>query len=77
VADVTRPGPTVRVRATVSTVEGDHGVEDRVAAEEPLELRLAGPGQPPARAWVTLRTPGLVFELAAGWVVHVCLALTD
>ena len=76
-ADVVRPGPTVRVRATVSTPEGEREVEDRVAAEEPLELRLAGPGRPAARAWVTLRTPGHDFELAAGWVVHEGLASPD
>jgi len=77
VADVTRPGPTVRVKATISTPEGDRVVEDRVAAEEPLELRLASPGQPASRAWVTLRTPGHDFELAAGWVVHEGLARPD
>ena len=76
-AEVTRPGPTVRVHATASTPDGDRDVEDRVAAEEPLELRLAGPDQPAARAWVTLRTPGHDFELAAGWVVHEGLARPD
>lgn len=44
--------------------------EDRVAAEEPLELRLGWPGTAPDRVWVTMRTPGHDFELAAGWVVH-------
>ncbi len=44
--------------------------EDRVAAEEPLELRLGWPGTPPHRVWVTMRTPGHDFELAAGWLVH-------
>ena len=46
-ADVTRPGPTVRVHATVSTPDGDRDVEDRVAAEEPLELRLAASSTEP------------------------------
>lgn len=44
--------------------------EDVVAAEEPLELRVAWPGSPARRAWVTMRTPGHDFELAAGWMVH-------
>ena len=65
-----RPGPTVRVRVT-ETVGSDHRVhEDRLVTEEPLELRLTWPGSPPARAWVTMRTPGHDFELAAGWATH-------
>jgi FdhD protein len=44
--------------------------EDRVATEEPLEIRLAWPGAAARRAWVTMRTPGHDFELAAGWLVH-------
>jgi FdhD protein len=52
-------------------VEGDErGHEDTVAAEEPLEIRLEWPGSGPQRAWVTMRTPGHDFELAAGWAVH-------
>jgi FdhD protein len=44
--------------------------EDRVATEEPLEIRLAWPGAAARRAWVTMRTPGHDFELAAGWLLH-------
>lgn len=51
--------------------------EDVVAAEEPLEIRLAWPGSPARRAWVTMRTPGHDFELAAGWVVHEGLVARD
>ena len=40
--------------------------EDRLATEEPLELRLAWPGRPAERFVVTMRTPGHDFELAAG-----------
>jgi FdhD protein len=35
-----------------------------------LEIRLTWPGAAARRAWVTMRTPGHDFELAAGWVVH-------
>ncbi len=48
--------------------------EDRVATEEPLEVRLAWPGAEARRVWVTMRTPGHDFELAAGFLVHEGLA---
>ncbi|MGL5826932.1 MAG: formate dehydrogenase accessory sulfurtransferase FdhD [Nocardioides sp.] len=65
-----RPGPTVRVRVDELTATGDRSREDRLATEEPLEIRLAWPGQPPHRVWVTMRTPGHDFELAAGYLMH-------
>lgn len=73
-----RPGPTVR--AQVVEVRGDTVLrhEDRLATEEPLEIRLASPGSPAQRLAVTMRTPGHDFELAAGWLVHEqILAATD
>jgi FdhD protein len=65
-----RPGPTVRVSVRELTSTGEVEHEDRLATEEPLEIRLAWPGVPAHRVWVTMRTPGHDFELAAGWLVH-------
>ncbi len=69
-----RTGPVSRVRVTDFAGGADAPEplerEDVVAAEEPLELRVAWPGVPARRAWVTMRTPGHDFELAAGWFVH-------
>jgi FdhD protein len=39
---------------------------DRLVTEEPMEVRVAGPGQEPAPFAVAMRTPGSDFELAAG-----------
>ncbi len=73
---VERPGPTARVRVEEHVGDDVRRHEDRVAAEEPLELRLAWPGTPAHRVWLTMRTPGHDFELAAGWVVHEGIAAT-
>jgi FdhD protein len=56
------------------TTAGERHHEDRLATEEPLEIRLAWPGARARRVWVTMRTPGHDFELAAGWLVHEGLA---
>ncbi|MBZ5738951.1 formate dehydrogenase accessory sulfurtransferase FdhD [Nocardioides mangrovi] len=72
-----RPGPTVRTRVHELTGDGERHHEDRLATEEPLEIRLAWPGAPARRVWVTMRTPGHDFELAAGWLVHEGLATPD
>ncbi len=42
--------------------------EDRLATEEPLEIRLGWPGRPAERLTVTMRTPGHDFELVAGFL---------
>lgn len=62
-----RPGPSVRVRVQEYAGEGPpRRHEDRLATEEPLEVRLAWPGHRAERIGVTMRTPGHDFELAAG-----------
>ena len=71
-----RPGPTVRTRVHELTDDGERRHEDRLATEEPLEIRLAWPGAAPRRVWVTMRTPGHDFELAAGWLLHEGLVRT-
>jgi FdhD protein len=65
-----RPGPSTRVKVT--ELRGDQRIqhEDRLATEEPLEVRLASPGVPARRVGITMRTPAHDFELAAGWLVH-------
>jgi FdhD protein len=57
-------------RARVRAIAGGHVHEraDRLATEEPMEIRAAGPGQTPVSVAVTMRTPGGDFELAAGFL---------
>jgi FdhD protein len=42
---------------------------DKVVTEEPMEIRLHGPGQEPEPLAITMRTPGNDFELAVGFCV--------
>jgi FdhD protein len=61
--------PSSDTRTTVTRVEGDSVAtrSDRVATEEPLEMRLRS-GAARATVAVTMRTPGSDFELAAGFL---------
>jgi FdhD protein len=60
---------TTRVRVTA--LDGDRARErpDRIVTEEPMEIRVHGPGQEPRPLVVTMRTPGNDFELATGFCV--------
>lgn len=57
------PTEVLRVRSS-----GAELFRDVVAVEEPLEIRVAGPGAPPDRVAVTMRTPGHDEELAVGFL---------
>jgi FdhD protein len=67
------PEPSLERRATraritayrAGTVESR---DDRLAGEEPLAIRAAGPGQEPVDVAITMRTPGHEAELAAGFL---------
>ena len=63
--------PVRRPTAATQVLEVDgntsHRRPDRLVTEEPLELRVHGPGEEPTALVVTMRTPGNDFELAAGF----------
>src|SRR5262249_3359307 len=56
---------------SVRAVDGGRTRErsDRLVTEEPMEIRVHGPGQEPAPLVVTMRTPGNDFDLAVGFCI--------
>jgi FdhD protein len=64
-----RPGTTVETE--IISYDGDAVAQryDRLATEEPLEIRMRAGGQTRTVA-ITMRTPGADFELAAGFLFN-------
>jgi FdhD protein len=62
-----RPGSSVSARVGAFDGGGSRSRSDRLATEEPLEIRLLV-GRSRRTAAVTMRTPGADFELAAGFL---------
>jgi FdhD protein len=56
----------VRITAIQGGVRSER--PDTVATEEPMEIRVGGPGQEAQAVAVTMRTPGGDYELAAGFL---------
>ncbi len=65
-SDVRRNVTGVRVVAFNDGVRSER--PDRLATEEPMEIRVGGPGREARSIAVTMRTPGADFELAAGFL---------
>src|SRR4051795_8776481 len=66
VAAPARPTSTSRVRVLNVEDGARRRRSDRLATEEPMEIRVDEPGGAQRTVAVTMRTPGHDFELAAG-----------
>ena len=64
-----RPGTSVETRIAAYDRGELHDRYDRLATEEPLEIRLRAGGKQQTVA-ITMRTPGNDFELAAGFLFN-------
>ncbi|MCJ7709709.1 MAG: formate dehydrogenase accessory sulfurtransferase FdhD [Chloroflexi bacterium] len=67
------PDPSLERRATRAVITAYRAGraetrEDRLSGEEPMAIRVCGPGQAPVDVAVTMRTPGNEAELAAGFL---------
>jgi FdhD protein len=69
IANDGRPGASVETRISSYDHGELHPRHDRVATEEPLEIRLRAGGKRHTVA-ITMRTPGADFELAAGFLFN-------
>ena len=58
--------PTAATQVLAVGPDGVRRRPDALVTEEPMEVRVHGPGEDPVALSVTMRTPGHDFELAAG-----------
>ena len=65
-AELRRNVTNVRITAVHDGVRSER--PDTVATEEPMEIRVGGPGQDARAVAVTMRTPGGDYELAVGFL---------
>jgi len=66
---MTSPASVTVVRAIKVRPDRHTEMPEHVATEEPMEIRVGGPGQEPSPLAVTMRTPGHDFELAVGFAL--------